>query len=445
MRFYWPYEPRFENTLDTVLALQFMGFALSMLPLSFELDPVAACGSLILPGAVHGVLVVRILKNSFPLADHCVKDGIEDDRVRFRVSNSQPTRAIDVLFARYIVLSRSDLDSYYENWRGLIHHEHAHLINRDTRFFHFVSITALLITGQLMIFVSHAIFTAFLSNGFKPTEEYQSISVLLLVFILVAFAAFAFWVRGSLHRREYNADAFALANEPEAYRSWLFRASRRVGSNRRKWWQYLGSSGGELLDRFSHPRMHSRLSRIDSAQNTQSRSITGQVALSLFLLLFCVLAGFTTVNVLKSAELVGFYLLQIVSLFLIWGAYLTYFSTTLMLLWDTEGYFGAAKFSIGLALAIAALIAVLVVCAQMIGALTLDQTLNTTLISMHSLIVWAAFTVSVSLALVGLARVTLPTWRFNPLLHFTFGSIAVASGWYLAGQFYVTLRMIGWY
>lgn len=58
--------------------------------------------------------------------------------------------AIDLLFKRFIIFNESDLAVDDEKWRTLYHHEVAHILNGESRYFNFVIAAAHILASQFV-------------------------------------------------------------------------------------------------------------------------------------------------------------------------------------------------------------------------------------------------------------------------------------------------------
>lgn len=107
---------------------------------------------LFVAGYVFGAIITPLFE-SRPIENAEIAGAIDDQTIRLRSSQEQPTRAIDLIFRKYIIVNESDLNGHFQDWRALIYHEHCHLTSGDARYFHFLAVSALSLLAGFAMFL----------------------------------------------------------------------------------------------------------------------------------------------------------------------------------------------------------------------------------------------------------------------------------------------------
>ncbi|MEM8542104.1 MAG: M48 family metalloprotease [Pseudomonadota bacterium] len=144
------------------------------------------------------------------------------------MSDRSDTCVIDLWFRRYIIFSKRHLTGHFNDWRAVIWHELAHFRNKDALFFHFAGITGFILLACFAFVVAIFIDITFTNPGQIWRSDAGELTLAPLLFIagpVPVILLVGFWLRRSLHLREYRADAEALRVTPAAFKGWLRRAA----------------------------------------------------------------------------------------------------------------------------------------------------------------------------------------------------------------------------
>lgn len=221
--------------------------------------------------------ILSPLLGSCPLIRPELNEMIEDDRIEFRTTKFGVTRAIDVGWRRFIIFNESDLTGHYKDWRALLGHEYAHIKNRDARFFHYVGIFGLVALCCIVYFI--AVFsTVFLISSANETSNQELLAAMFVPGLLVAVSIFFFfWIRQSLHAREFIADRNGYHFDNEAFNDWMRRMLRF--ENRKGILERLNIYS--LLRWFTHPSFARRFNAITDQDISDNFKLHAEVLRSI--------------------------------------------------------------------------------------------------------------------------------------------------------------------
>lgn len=221
--------------------------------------------------------VLSPLLGSNPLTRLELNKMIEDDQVEFRITKTGATRAIDVGWRRFIIFNENDLTGHYKDWRALIGHEHAHIRNRDARFFHYAGIFGLVALSCIAYFV--VIFSSiFLISSSQEGSDRDLLAAVFVPGLLVAVSIFFFlWIRQSLHAREFIADRNGYRLDSEAFNDWMRRMLRF--ENRKGVLERLNLYS--LLRWFTHPSFERRFNAISAHDISDNFKLRAEVLRSI--------------------------------------------------------------------------------------------------------------------------------------------------------------------
>lgn len=261
--FHWPFNPKIERAHDFVLAGFFFSQSVSIFVILQNYDRLTALIFTLLPILSYlKASVFDALRYSVPIPDHHSR-GLSK-LAKLRLGVGQCSKALSVIRHDYVIISRQDWWSKYEDGTVIFPHELAHLQNRDSQHFHFVAICGLAMAGQLALIVLIAITGAIYDvREVGAQQNYRDLASIFSVSFLI-FMLFVFWVRNSLHRKEYNADAFAYATSREHYMAWLKRLERRTRIKHISTYGRARAYFSSLLRSITHPAPQDRINALNS-------------------------------------------------------------------------------------------------------------------------------------------------------------------------------------
>ncbi|MEM9128190.1 MAG: M48 family metalloprotease [Pseudomonadota bacterium] len=289
------------NASDFVGFIIFSGLiAIVAPPLFWQSSIVGIIVTCVIVGRYLYPTVIAPLRNSerVPQWDH--RKG-ETQGYPVRISASEPTHVVDYFFGRTIVVNQSDYDDAAGTVRALIAHELAHIRNGDTRFFHFAGITgAISATSLFAIFALAMLYLVGDRTFFPepPPDRFQP-TILLMTAVVLTIIYFLFWLRDSLHEREFQADASALAMEPEAVEGWLWRSARldRIKNRRPS-----RPTNAAIIKFFTHPTFAKRLKRISEPPRRSPWSFVAQSMMAFVMVPIC---GFLAYSLFQVGIIYG--------------------------------------------------------------------------------------------------------------------------------------------
>lgn len=267
---------------DGIATVMFAGILSLAVPTIASINPGAAIVAIVAPTAWYlATQVFGPIQSSKPISRPDLNDLIDDQSIRFRMTYSGDTRALDIGLHKYIIFNKLDLEGRLRNWKALIGHEHAHLKNKDVLFFHFAGISALIVAASffllILLFLSVFWLSAEERVGFEANAERTSVLFALGLSAVMAF--FILWIRRSLHRREFLADEAGYRRDPEAYRDWLRRVARRESE--------AGFSWSDTISWFTHPSFANRRSCLGGSKPVSGQSYVSVLGMSLGFLYGC--------------------------------------------------------------------------------------------------------------------------------------------------------------
>lgn len=194
-------------------------------------------------------VVIEPFRRSFPYKNDLVQGSLGDPTIRLRKSVSLDTRVVDLWFRRYIIFNANDLDGPCQNWRAIVGHELEHVVQGDSKYFHFAGITGASTLAMLAYLA--------LSLGRYTFDEASALNfsgpdwafVFTPVLYIAVGAFFVLWVRQSLHIREFRADQAALQKAGTDFEDWIRREKRRESCAPIRWHKI----GTRILKWFTHP------------------------------------------------------------------------------------------------------------------------------------------------------------------------------------------------
>lgn len=271
---------------DTLTAILFLSMLIvGTMLVGFEADFLIVVG---LPAAAYvACVIVAPLRFSSPLENDEVARAVGDPSIRLRYSSEIDTRALDIWFQKYLIINSDDLTGICQNWRAVLGHELEHLKQGDSRYFHFAGVTG---SASLLmcLYFTTVFLVALLGVGLDSLQERRGWANLLIPMVLVFVSAFfVFWVRQSLHDREFRADRAGRALHSKEFDDWLRREARREEETQIPITEFLARA----LKWFTHPTFKRRKVAI----HTPHRSFPFE---AMVLQAFCFLVG--------SASLSGF-------------------------------------------------------------------------------------------------------------------------------------------
>lgn len=255
----WPYDPSYENAIATLAAILFLTAASVSAAAAEQIIGRLPWGVLAFSVVVYvGYFVALPLKESRALEEQHPAWGLADGGILLRRSSNQATKAVDLYIRRFVIFNENDLNPAYDNWKSLFFHEFSHIENGDSLFFHFAGASGFMLIGQVLTWIVLWPIGLIFDDPNTVTEDAIIATVVLVVLFPTQVALLAVWIMRSIHRREYNADAFAHSQASESYGSWMTRQVRRSAlrstSGRRITLKYLAS----IPSRITHPEINGR-------------------------------------------------------------------------------------------------------------------------------------------------------------------------------------------
>lgn len=95
---------------------------------------------------------------SRPTDSDCLNTVPFGDKIRFRITENGNTRAVDLLFRKYIIISKKDNNRPTDSKMAIIYHEYAHLYYNDARLFQLTTIVYFSIIAQWIAIFAMMIF-----------------------------------------------------------------------------------------------------------------------------------------------------------------------------------------------------------------------------------------------------------------------------------------------
>ncbi|MEM6410173.1 MAG: M48 family metalloprotease [Pseudomonadota bacterium] len=271
---------RLIDALALIIFVVILGIAI---PVLWTFNPVVAWVALLAPLLWYLIVMIyHPLQQSHPADDPKLINLINDRRIRLRTSDTMPTRALDLIFWRAIVINNQDLTGFYQDWRALIGHELVHLKNRDSQYFHFVGVA-----GLMILIITFLMIVQFLTYLLLPKRVQQTLelnaagtAIWASTVIVLACLFFIFWLRRSLHEREFLADQGGRAMNADAFDDWLRRGLRLERNANHQ----MIKLPDRLLKWFTHPNFSRRLKRIQSNSSEMSSDFFSNILRSIVFL-----------------------------------------------------------------------------------------------------------------------------------------------------------------
>lgn len=171
----------------------------------------------------------------------------------------------------------------YQDWKSLIFHEQAHILNKDSAYFTFTALTGNILAAQLLGLVGLGFLIPQIEPGFEQVANGTAVLYGLTAAFAVTGLLFTFWIWRSLHRREFNADAYAASRSAGSFRAWLERAVRRSRLAPVSKWSSFKSAPARIWGSFTHPTPIARLGAVDGVAPQARWKIAGDVGFSIYL------------------------------------------------------------------------------------------------------------------------------------------------------------------
>lgn len=147
----WPYDPRYENSVAVLAGALFCTGAMISYGYGILVDTqLQWLVSLLFITRFAFRFIFHPLRISNDLQPDHPAWSIRANEILLRRSSQLPTMAIDLLFKRFIIFNESDLAVDDEKWRTLYHHEVAHILNGESRYFNFVIAAAHILASQFV-------------------------------------------------------------------------------------------------------------------------------------------------------------------------------------------------------------------------------------------------------------------------------------------------------
>lgn len=269
---------------DLISVLIFVVIILLLIPLWFSVQFGIGFLFLLLGFIFYLAKMVAVpLQQSEMFADILTTKELNDPSIELRKSDIQPTRALDLIIKKYIIINTNDLEDPDQRWIPLLHHEHAHIQNKDTLFFHFAGIMGSMILANF-IAMSIIPLLIFLQDELEITKENiqnTDLAFVVPLVLLIPTAILVFWIRRSLYKREFAADVYSHRINAKRFVEWVSRASRREKLPNI-------SLMSKIISRISfsltHPTFSQRLSNIEHKGSVSLFSLTADIFMSILLL-----------------------------------------------------------------------------------------------------------------------------------------------------------------
>lgn len=273
-------------TLDGFASILFVFMVLTGLMFT-QFDTALIVVAIVFPAIWYIIaVVVDPLRQSEPL-DHPEIAAIlgNERRTYLRVSTTTDTCAIDLWACKFIIFNAEDLTKPYQNWKAMIGHELAHLRHGDSKYFHFAGLSGLA-AAAMAFYIGFVMVLVGPNPDNYPTVASQTWPFYVIPYgIAIVLIFFVFWIRSSVHRREFRADAASRAFDQAAFDEWLDAQVMIEAETRFP----ILETPARLLRWFTHPSFQRRFAR--ATAGSTSPSLLPEIARAF--LFFCGSAALT--------------------------------------------------------------------------------------------------------------------------------------------------------